>query len=49
MTKRPKDRSGASERRYYVRTVRITVQITQVVITLTRGDETVVIEIPIIG
>ena len=31
----------------YVRTVKIVVQITKVVITLTRGDETVVIEIPI--
>lgn len=39
--------TSGSERGFYVRTVRITVQITQVVITLTRGDETVVIEIPI--
>jgi len=39
--------TGRFGRRFYVRTLTIAVQITKVVITLCRGDETVVIEIPI--
>lgn len=45
----PISRTGASERSVYVlRSVRITVSVTKVTITIAVGDETLVIEIPII-
>jgi hypothetical protein len=40
-------RPDGSERRLYVRTVTILVQITKVTITIRVGDETLVIEVPI--
>jgi hypothetical protein len=43
----PVCRSGGSEGSFYVRTVNISVQTTRVVITICRGDETVVVVIPI--
>ena len=45
----PVSRTGVSERSVYVfRSVRITVSVTKVTITIAVGDETLVIEIPII-
>jgi hypothetical protein len=42
--------AGGSERRQYVRTVmRISVQTSRVVITITNGDETLVVIIPKLG
>lgn len=43
----PESRSGGSEGSNYVRTVNVSVQTRRVVITICRGEETLVVIIPI--